>query len=206
MTQRPRRIGVFGGAFDPPHNAHLALARAALEQLELDELRVLPTGQAWHKPRVLSAAAHRVAMARLAFAEVARACVDERETLRAGPSFTVDTLTQLQGEHAGAVLYLLLGQDQAQALPSWHRWQEILGLAIICVATRDADASHGDAPDLQRQFSDMPQGRFLTLRLAPMAVASTQIRSLVAAAQDIAPLVPQAVARYISTHHLYQNS
>ena len=67
---RPRRVGVFGGAFDPPHLAHVALARAAIEQLDLDELRVFPTGQAWHKARVLTAADHRRAMAELAFANL----------------------------------------------------------------------------------------------------------------------------------------
>ncbi|MDB5947248.1 MAG: nicotinate-nucleotide adenylyltransferase, partial [Ramlibacter sp.] len=72
------RIGMFGGAFDPPHIGHVALARAAVEQLALDELRVFPTGQAWHKARDLSPAADRLAMARLAFAEVPHAFVDDR--------------------------------------------------------------------------------------------------------------------------------
>ena len=68
MTAGPRRIGMFGGAFDPPHNAHVALVQAAVAQLQLDELRVVPTGHAWHKPRVLTPASDRLAMVRLAFA------------------------------------------------------------------------------------------------------------------------------------------
>ena len=74
-----RRIGVFGGAFDPPHHAHVALAEAAIDQFDLAALHVVPTGQAWHKARVLSAPAHRLAMAQLAFGHLARAVVDGRE-------------------------------------------------------------------------------------------------------------------------------
>ena len=115
------RIGVFGGAFDPPHIAHVALARAALAQLQLDQLRIVPTGQAWHKSRTLTPAVHRLEMASLAFAELDRVVVDPRETLRSGPSYTVDTLLELRTEYPQAQLFLLLGQDQAQVLGSWHR-------------------------------------------------------------------------------------
>ena len=76
-----QRVGVFGGAFDPPHLAHVALVEAAIAQLQLQQVHVLPTGEAWHKPRQLSEAAHRVAMTRLAFAHVPAVLVDEREIL-----------------------------------------------------------------------------------------------------------------------------
>ena len=79
-----QRIGVFGGAFDPPHNAHIALARAAIEQFALGALHIVPTGQAWHKARALSASSHRLAMARLAFEDIPRIVVDERELQRTG--------------------------------------------------------------------------------------------------------------------------
>ena len=79
-----QRLGVYGGAFDPPHLAHTALARAAWEQLSLDALCILPTGQAWHKARELTDAEHRLAMTRLAFAEWPQARVDAREIHRAG--------------------------------------------------------------------------------------------------------------------------
>ena len=85
------RIGVFGGAFDPPHQAHVALARAAIEQFELDSLHVIPTGQAWHKARALSTAEHRLAMTKLAFQDEAKVVIDERELQRTGPTFTIDT-------------------------------------------------------------------------------------------------------------------
>ncbi|MBB1077815.1 nicotinate (nicotinamide) nucleotide adenylyltransferase, partial [Rhodoferax sp. 4810] len=131
-----QRIGILGGAFDPPHLAHLALAKAAIEQLQLDQLRIIPTGQAWHKPRLLTDAVHRLAMAQLAFAELPQAQVDDRETRRTGPSYTIDTLHELHAEAAGAQLFLIIGADQAQALTTWHAWEQILRSAIICVADR----------------------------------------------------------------------
>ena len=205
MTHEPRRLGVFGGAFDPPHNGHVALARSALQQLELDQLLVVPTGQAWHKPGVLSSAAHRVAMARLAFQGMERVCVDPRETLRAGPSYTVDTLQELQREHPGAQLFLLLGQDQAQALSGWHRWREVLQFAIICVAKRPVAAAQGREILRQDTVAAGEIPAFRTLDLPPMAVASTEIRALCAGGGSVSSLVPDAVARYISLHHLYLN-
>ena len=205
MTQAQPRIGVFGGAFDPPHVAHVALARVALAQLALDELRIFPTGEAWHKSRRLSAATHRLAMARLAFEGLDRVHVDAREIERVGPTYTVDTLRALQADHPGPLLFLILGEDQARALPTWREWQEILGLAIICVAARHSAVDHVDELNSFSGFVGGATGRFQRLTLEPMDVGSTRIRALTAASDVIAPLVPESVARYISHHHLYQN-
>jgi nicotinate-nucleotide adenylyltransferase len=131
------RIGIFGSAFDPPHNAHVALVQAALEQLALDRLLVFPTGQAWHKARVLSEATHRLAMASWPSMAYDRVTSDARELQRPGPTYTIDTLTEVQAESPGAQLFLIVGGDQAAALPSWHRWREILETAIISIASRD---------------------------------------------------------------------
>lgn len=205
IEQSGVRIGVFGGAFDPPHNAHLALARAALDQFALAVLYIIPTGQAWHRAGALSAPEHRLAMTRLAFEGMPGARVDDRELRRAGPSYTIDTLQALQAENPGAQLHLFLGADQFEAFRQWHRWQEILGLAIICIADRaqftraetrfDAYAGHN--------------GRFRLLKLPLMPVSATRIRELVAAggaaAGEIAQWLPEPVARYISAHQLYRS-
>jgi nicotinate-nucleotide adenylyltransferase len=199
------RIGVFGGAFDPPHNAHVALAKAALEQLGLDALYIIPTGQAWHKSRELIAPCHRLAMTRLAFENIPRVVVDDRELQRAGPTFTIDTLQALQAENPQTQLYLFIGADQFAAFRQWHRWEEILELAIICIADR------AQSTLAQAQF-DAYQGyskHFFTLQLPLMPVSATQIRQLmasgVATAEAIALLVPEPVARYISLHQLYSS-
>jgi nicotinate-nucleotide adenylyltransferase len=204
---RARRVGMFGGAFDPPHNAHVALVRAALAQLQLDELRVVPTGHAWHKPRPLTPAPDRLAMCRLAFGALPGVLVDDRETRRAGPTYTIDTLCELAAEQPGAQLYLVMGADQARALPSWHRWQDLLQIAIISIAERQQPATDGDRFDPD----DYPHGRFQPLQVPLMPVSATQVRALAArphntgrgTGRGIAQLVPAAVARYIEQHHLY---
>lgn len=199
-----RRIGIFGGAFDPPHNAHVALSRAAIEQFDLAALHIVPTGQAWHKTRVLSAPEHRLAMARLAFDPLERAVVDDRELLRAGPTFTIDTLQALQDENPGSELYLFMGADQFAAFEQWHRWKAILEIAIICIAERGESASTQARFDQFAPYSH----RFIILRLPLMQVSATSIRSAVVAgatsAEEIVKSVPEAVARYISLHHLYR--
>jgi nicotinate-nucleotide adenylyltransferase len=139
----PRRIGMFGGAFDPPH------------------LGVFPTGQAWHKARELSPAVHRLAMARLAFAGVPHACVDERELQRAGPTYTVDTLRELRLEFPEAELLLVIGADQAESLHSWREGDVIARLATIAIAAAAARAARagGIAADAGQLHRDSPARR-----------------------------------------------
>lgn len=197
-----RRVGVFGGSFDPPHRAHNALAHQAVEQLRLDALHIIPTGEAWHKSRVLTAASHRLAMARLAFPDLRNVVVDDRETRRRGPSYTVDTLTELAAEQPGVQLFLIIGEDQARSLQSWHRWKAILQLAIICVAAR-ADSSGARGTFNAELLAQTP---FQVLNLPPMDVSATDIRHRLANCQNVAPLVFEAVARYIAHHHLYQTA
>ncbi len=195
-----RRVGVMGGAFDPPHLAHQALAQAALAQLRLDELRLVPTGQAWHKARALSAAQHRLAMVQLAFGDQPKVIVDPRETEREGPSYTIDTLRELAIKYPQAELFLIIGADQAQALPTWKAWQEILQIAIICVADR-ADSIKATA-----QFTAELRhlARLRHLQMPAMAVSATDIRERICSRLGITTLVCEPVARYIAAHHLYQ--
>ena len=204
MRQAAKRIGVFGGAFDPPHNAHLALAKTALVELELDALHVIPTGQAWHKPRNLSAPEQRLDMARLAFGDMPRVLVDDREIKRAGPTFTIDTLQALQAENPGAQLYLMMGADQFSAFRQWHQWQEILQIAIICIAARP----RFDWPEGQFGTLNQSEMRLLILQMPEMAVSATQIRQLIAGGlgenAGLANLLPSAVASYIAQHQLYK--
>jgi nicotinate-nucleotide adenylyltransferase len=202
----PARIGIFGGAFDPPHNAHEALATAAIAQLQLDELRIFPTGDAWHKAHGLSAAEHRLAMARLAFGDLPGVVVDDREIRRSGPTYTLDTLREMRLQRPDAELRLLLGADQARALPTWHGWQEILTLAIVCVAKRPDSTGNARAFDPESLGSLPAEARFETIALTPMELSATDIRARAARGDDIGGLVPPAVARYIELHHLYANT
>ncbi len=194
-----RRLGLFGGAFDPPHIAHVALARAALSQLALDELRVFPTGSAWHKARPLSDAVHRLEMARLAFDGLPGVVVDDRELRRVGPTYTVDTLRELHREHPQDTLVLVIGADQADTFDQWRESAEIARLAIISVAVRP----RADAPAGTVNPSRLPDGQWVPITLPPLPVSATDIRARRASGLGIDHLVPAAVARYIDQHHLY---
>lgn len=203
--KQPLRIGVFGGAFDPPHLAHVALVQAAIEQLQLDEVRVLPTGHAWHKAHDLSDAAHRLAMTLLAFQGVAGVVVDDREIRRSGPTYTVDTLEALGQEWPGSQLFLLIGDDQRRALAAWHRIGDIARMAIICAADRDPDV--GAWSDAPAATPPVPASAPLTiqpLHMPLMPLSATDIRQRTARQQPIEALVPAAVARYIHEHQLYR--
>lgn len=199
-----QRVGVYGGAFDPPHAAHTELARAAIQQLQLDVLHILPTGQAWHKQRQLTSAEHRLAMTRLAFAHLALAHVDDRETRRAGPTYTVDTLRELAAEYPAAQLFLLMGQDQAESLSQWHEISEIKRLAIICVAERDAPEISKAQGRVQSPAVDpVVPGDFRKIVLPLMPHSATDLRLRVASGHSLNALVCETVARYIQDHHLY---
>ena len=199
-SQALRHVGVFGGAFDPPHRTHLALAQVAIEQLELDRLHVVPTGTAWYKQQDLSSAAHRLEMCRLAFAELPRTLVDERELLRSGPTYTIETLQEIHAKYPLAQLYLVIGEDQARALSSWHRIDEVAQAAIICVAQR------AGVPTVSGQLASPLQGMpaFRYLQMPASKLSATEIRGLATVGQDISHLVSEPVARYIDHYHLYQ--
>jgi nicotinate-nucleotide adenylyltransferase len=191
------RVGMFGGAFDPPHRAHVALARAAIEQLRLDRLFVIPTGQAWHKDRALTAAEHRLAMTRIAFEGIPQVVVDDRELKRQGATYSVETLRELRDEHPGTQLVLLMGEDQAGSFTRWIAWQEIARIAILGVAGRGS----GEGLAALRA---LPGVRVETLQWTQRTESATEIRARLAAGQDIADLVEPAVASYIESHHLYR--
>jgi nicotinate-nucleotide adenylyltransferase len=191
------RVGLFGGSFDPVHNAHVALARLALAELRLAELLWVVAGQPWQKTRDVTPAEHREAMVRLAIAGEPRFAVSRLEIERAGPSYTLDTVRALRAARPGVHWYLVIGQDQYAGFHTWHGWQELLGLVTLAIANRP------DAP-----LAADPQVLAVAhaaVALPMMDISSTDIRARIAEGQDIAKLVPPAVAGYIARHHLYQD-
>jgi nicotinate-nucleotide adenylyltransferase len=200
---RPRpgsRIGIFGGSFDPVHNTHLALARVALEDLQLDRLLWVPVGQPWQKSRQLVRGADRAAMLALAIAGEARFHLESCELLRTGPSYTVDTVRELSRREASldATWFLIIGQDQFAQFHTWHGWEELVRLVTLAVANRAGEPPHSN-PDVAAA-----SGTVIELRLPPSTVSATELRLRLAAGDDIAAMVPSAVARYIERHGLYR--
>ena len=197
-TAAPRRVGLFGGSFDPPHLAHRALGDLALSHLGLDELRWLPAGQPWQKAaRVLAARAHRLAMLQLLLAGEPRFVIDERELDRAGPTYTIDTVRDYAAEHPGTELLLVIGQDQYGRFDTWREWRELLERVTLAVAGRD-----GNSPAAPPALAAQPH-RVISLPLPAMPVSSTAARATAAQGLRVDALVGPAVAGYIENHRLY---
>ena len=192
MTPAPTAAaGILGGSFDPVHNAHLALARAALDALKLEKILWIPSGTPPHRGAPAAPAAHRAAMVRLAIAGEPRFVLDERETRKSAPGYTVETLEDLRSELGPRTgLVLLIGADQYARLETWHRWRELFSLARIAVFARPGLAIA--APE-----------RVTVVPMAPMDISSTAIRARIRAGDPPRGLLPDAVLDYIQTHHLY---
>lgn len=194
----PAAIGILGGTFDPPHAGHVAAAVAAHQQLGLDEVRVIPAGQAPLRSSVpVASAADRVAMCRLAFAEHPWAVVDERETLRAGTSWSVDTARELAREHPDALRVWILGADQLARLDRWKDVVELCGLVEFAVLSRDG-------------ISTLPPAslaaviRLTVLKAPPVQVSSTALRAALRRGDSPRNGLPLGVARHIDERSLYQ--
>jgi nicotinate-nucleotide adenylyltransferase len=195
------RVGILGGAFNPPHVGHLVCAQEALMQLELDKVVFMPVGQAPHRELEDDPGAEaRVEMVQLAVGDDDRFEVSRAEVDRSGPSYTSDTLRALRDEAPDDELFLILGGDQAAALPDWHEPEVVLSLATVAVVERSNWSRNaigikiGRLPGAERiGYLDMPV----------MQVSSSAIRRRVGEGRPIRYLVPDKVADYIETKELY---
>jgi len=176
-------VGLLGGTFDPVHNAHLAMARAALDQLKLDRLVFIPTGSQHYRKPAAASGEDRVAMLRLALAGEPRYEIDQRELAAGATGYTADTLKAFDRP------YLLIGADQYGKLGSWHRPDEVRRLSRIAVFARP-----GFRIEEEVRTIAMPQ----------MKISASDIRARRARGEDVAALVPPAVADYIVRKGLYR--
>ncbi|MDI6815176.1 MAG: nicotinate-nucleotide adenylyltransferase [Dehalococcoidales bacterium] len=196
-------IGVLGGTFDPIHIGHLAVAEEVKERLSLAVVLFVPAGQPWLKPNIpISAAEHRVQMVRLALADKPYFKLSTMEIERAGPSYTVDTIAELQGQlGAGDELFFILGRDNLVQLPQWHEpWRLVKMCRLVAVPrvgypTPDVNSLEAIIPGLSQAtiLLDTPQ----------IDINASEIRNRVAHGLSIHHLVPEPVERYIKEHRLY---
>jgi nicotinate-nucleotide adenylyltransferase len=195
------RVGILGGAFNPPHVGHLVCGQEAVVQLELEKVVFMPVGQAPHRELEDDPGAEaRLEMVDLAVGDDARFATSRAELDRPGPSFTADTLRDLRSKAPDDELFLILGGDQAAALPAWHEPETVLSLATIAVVERTNWSRNAIGIKVGR-LRGAERIRYLDMPV--MQVSSSAIRRRVAEGQPIRYLVPDKVANYIGAHGLY---
>jgi nicotinate-nucleotide adenylyltransferase len=190
--------GLFGGAFDPAHNGHLALVRGALAHFRLERLVAIPTGVAPHKP-VETPGEIRLRLAEAAFGEIPRVEVSDWELERGVPSYTLET-TRWARARWGEVVFLV-GADQFASLDTWHEPERVLELARLGVATRPG-YERDELERARRRLTD--PSRVELFEIEPVPVSSTEVRARVARGEPIDALVPHAVAGLIAELGLYR--
>lgn len=198
-------LGVFGGAFNPPHLSHRRLCIAALGRLPIAGLLVMPSGDhPLKRNQDMAPAEDRLAMCRLAFGDLAGVAIDDREVRRPGPSFTVDTLAELAAEHPGTPLYLLVGSDNLRILGLWREPERILALATLVTYPR---AGHPvDAATLAAlPVSPAARERIAAhvLDLPADAVAASDLRARWRRGERDLPELAPTVRDYIAARGLY---
>jgi nicotinate-nucleotide adenylyltransferase len=195
------RVGILGGAFNPPHIGHLVCAQEALVQLELDSIVFIPVGEAPHRELQDDPGPEaRLEMVELAIADDDRFTSSRIEIEREGPSYTLDTLDELHKESPKNELFLILGGDQAAALATWHEPEKVLESATVAVFERMSWGRNaimikiGRMPGAERvRYLDMPL----------IQVSSSAIRRRVREGVPIRYLVPDKVVEYVASHELF---
>lgn len=195
----PRRLGLFGGTFDPPHVGHLIAAQDVVEALGLNTLHFVPARLPPHKrDQSFSPARLRLAMVEAALEDAPGLEASELEIGRDGPSFTVDTLRTLRERHPDDELFFVVGVDQFGELHAWKEPREVARLARLVVITREGDDPESVDPGVEVSYDFVPVTR--------VDVSSTGVRERVRQGRPIRYLVPEPVRRIIRRHGLYSEA
>jgi nicotinate-nucleotide adenylyltransferase len=196
---RSRRIGIFGGTFDPPHLGHVSVAKDVADALELEQIVWIPAAVPPHKPDTMLAPADaRLAMVAAATADDTRFTVSEIELDRPGPSFTADTVRALREQWPDVELFLILGVDQFRELASWHRPEAIVREVTLAVMDRGGESARAVLPEI-RGLEDI-----VFVPVDRVDVSATEVRARTAEGSDISGLVPESVHEIIRDRDLYR--
>ena len=186
-----KKIGIYGGSFDPIHHGHLILAREALETLDLAEVIFVLAAQSPHKPNQQpTSAALRWEMLTVAIAEEPGFSASRLEIDRPPPSYSIQTVEQLRARITDAEFFFLIGEDNLPQLPNWHRFDALRRLVQFIVLDRSGTTVAGGYPIVRRKID----------------ISATTIRNRVARGQSIRYLVPDSVERIIRRESLYQGA
>ena len=196
-TTAPRRLGILGGTFDPPHAGHLAAGLAVQTQVALDELVLMVANEPWQKvgDRQVTPAEVRFEMTKALVNGISGLRADDREIRRGGPTFTVDTLEEIVAEHPDTEIFLIVGADTANRLETWHRASDVVRLSTIVIVNRD------DSTNAASGF--LRDARVVNVTMNAVDVSSSAIRKSVAHGESIDSATSSSVASIIRDRSLY---
>ncbi len=199
-------IGVLGGTFDPIHIGHLKVAEEAVARLDLPRILFMPAGQPWLKlNNAISPVQHRLEMVRLGIAGNPRFKLSTMEVERGGPTYSVDTIEQLQSQlDEGDEMFFILGWDNLMQLPQWHQPRRLIELCRL-VAVPRVDFPLPDLPALEKELPGISQ-RVILFDKPRIDINASEIRRRAAEGKSISDFVPKAVKRYIEEHGLYKKA
>lgn len=184
------KIGIFGGAFNPPHIGHLVIARQVLLKIGLDKVFFIPTNISPHKPKDDIGSVHRFNMVKSAIANFAGFEALDIEIKRGGVSYTIDTVKELTPLYPAARFYLIIGSDLANSLAGWRNFQELKELVkIIAVQRKESPLREKDD--------------FIIADISPIDISSSRIREMIKRGESVKELIPKEVGEYIREHRLY---
>lgn len=214
MHQTHKAIGILGGTFDPIHLGHLRMALELYEALDLAKVHIIPTFQPMHRKQPVATPEQRLAMVRKAVEGEDALFANDCEIRRSGPTYTIDTLLEIQKSLPDVPICLLVGIDAFLGFLSWHRWEEILKLAHIIIAYRphyhlpqtgmvaDLIAKH-----LQQDSTFIHEnsaGGILVRPITALEISATDIRKQIAMGRNPRYLLPDSVYEYIKNHGIYR--
>jgi len=194
VTRAPR-IGVMGGTFDPIHHGHLVAASEVAQSFDLDEVVFVPTGRPWQKDDVTESE-HRYLMTVIATASNPQFTVSRVDVDREGPTYTIDTLRDLQEQRPGAELFFITGADAVAQILSWRNHQQLWDLAHFVAVSR---------PGHVLTTEGLPSENVSQLEIPALSISSTDCRARVRRGHPVWYLVPDGVVQYIAKHHLYRS-
>lgn len=198
-NQTEARVGVLGGTFDPPHLGHIAIAKAAIDELQLDEVLFLPAFRNPLKSRQSAKPEQRLEMVKRLVQKELKLAVSDLELTRRGPSYTVDSLTELQLVRP-AQYWFIMGSDGLKEFEQWKAPERLFKLCRLAVIGRDANREFAfpkTFPEMWRKFVDL-------VPMKPNLASSTEIRNLIAQKRNLTPWIPDAVISYIRDNRLYE--
>ena len=198
-----RRLGLFGGTFNPVHEGHLQIARDAKRAAELDEVMFIPCATPPHKtPTWLASGEDRLNMLTLALENEPAFTVNDLELDREGPSYSIDTVRAIRAQHPDDALTFIIGSDSLVELHLWKDIEELLSLAtFLTIARPGQEAVRPDQIPLPPPWPETLSAAMITGTL--MDISSSDVRERVAKNASIVSLVPDPVRSYIDSHGLY---